>query len=108
MNLRETRSGAVTVLTLSGRLDGLSAPTLEAHTTRLVAEDAKRLVFDCSELNYISSAGLRVFLATAKQMQSLGGRCGFAALSPATRQIFQLSCLFELLEVHVTLADACA
>ena len=108
MNLRETRSGAVTVLTLSGRLDGVSAPTVEAHASQLVAGGVKRLVVDCSELSYISSAGLRVFIATAKQMQSLGGRCGFAALSPAARQIFQLSGLLELLEVHDTLADACA
>lgn len=108
MNIRETKSGAVVVLALSGKLDGLSAPTLEAHTTRLVSGGVKRIVFDCSGLEYISSAGLRVFLATAKQLQTAGGRCGFAALSLETREIFRLSSFLDLFEIHETVADACS
>lgn len=108
MNIRETRSGTAVVLALSGKLDGFSAPALETQTTRLIAEGAKRIVFDCSALDYISSAGLRVFLAAAKQLQTAGGRCGFAALSPETREIFRLSSFLELLEIHETVADACS
>jgi anti-anti-sigma factor len=108
MNIRETRVGAVIVLALSGRLDGFSAPALEAQITRLGSEGVKRGVFDCSGLQYISSAGLRVFLSTTKQLQTAGGRCGFAALSPEVRDIFRLSNFLELFEVHPTLANACA
>jgi stage II sporulation protein AA (anti-sigma F factor antagonist) len=108
MNICETRLGEVVVLAISGKLDGISAPTLEAHATRLLSEGMKRIVFDCSGLEYVSSAGLRVFLATAKQLQTAGGRCGFAALSPATQEVFRLSCFLELLEIHNTVADACA
>ena len=106
MNIQETRSGAVVVLAIDGKLDGLSAPALETHIARLRSDDVKRIVFDCSGLEYISSAGLRVFLATAKQLQTVGGRCGFAALSPAVREVFRLSGFLELLEVHDTVADA--
>jgi anti-anti-sigma factor len=108
MNVRETRSGAAVVLAVDGKLDGLSAPALETQITRLRSEGVKRIVFDCSGLEYISSAGLRIFLAAAKQLQTAGGRCGFAALSPAVREIFRLSGFLELLEVHDTVADACA
>jgi anti-anti-sigma factor len=72
-----------------------------------VAEGAKVLILDFAELDYISSAGLRVFLATAKQLQTAGGRCGFAALSPETQRIFRLSNFLELLEIHPTVAEAC-
>src|SRR5512138_2345209 len=61
MNVRESRSGAVVVLTLSGKLDGFSAPALEVQITRILSEGVKHVVFDCSGLEYISSAGLRVF-----------------------------------------------
>jgi len=108
MDIRETRSGAVVVLALSGRLDGFSAPALEAQINRILSESVKRVVFDCSGLEYISSAGLRVFLATAKQLQAAGGRCGFAALSAEVRNIFRLSNFLELLEIHSTVADASA
>ena len=108
MNTRETRSGELVVLALDGKLDGLSAPTLETQITRLRSEGAQRIVFDCAGLQYISSAGLRVFLGVAKQLQAVGGRCGFAALTPAVREIFRISGFLELLEVHATVADACA
>ena len=107
MDIREARSGAVLVLAISGKLDGLSAPTLEARIARLQPESVRRVVIDCSGLEYISSAGLRVFLATARQLQTAGGRCSFAALSPQVRNIFQLSNFHELLEVHDTVANAC-
>ena len=107
MNIRETRSGAVVVLALSGKLDSFSAPELEAQITRLLSEGVKRIVLDCAEVKYISSNGLRVFLATAKQLQTAGGRCGFAALSPEVEKVFRLSNFLGLLEVHNTVADAC-
>ena len=107
MNLREARSGEVVVLAISGRLDGVSAPELEDHINRLLSGNVKRIVFDCSGMEYISSAGLRVFLAAAKQLQGMGGRCGFAALSPEVRNIFRLANFLELFEVRETIADAC-
>ena len=107
MNIRETRSGAVVVLALSGKLDSFSAPELEAQIARLLSEGVKRIVFDCAEVKYISSNGLRVFLATAKQLQTTGGRCGFAALSPEVEKVFRLSNFLGLLEIHNTVADAC-
>jgi anti-anti-sigma factor len=108
MNVVESRSGNAVVLALRGKLDGLSAPTVEDHVSRLTAGGMKRIVFDCSGLDYVSSAGLRVFLATAKQLQTAGGRCGFAALSPQAREVFRLSGFLELLEIHPTVDHACA
>ncbi len=108
MDIREARLGAVVVLAISGKLDGLSAPLLETQITRLLSEGVQRLVFDCSGLDYISSAGLRLFLATARQFQTRGGHCGFAALSPEVRNIFRLSDFLEIFEVHDSVANACA
>jgi anti-anti-sigma factor len=107
MDIREAQSGAVLVLAISGKLDGLSAPALEARIARLLPEGVQRIVIDCSGLEYISSAGLRIFLATARHLQTAGGRCGFAALSPQVKNVFQLSNFLELLEVHDTVANAC-
>ncbi len=107
MNIEETRSDAVVVLALSGKLDGLAAPELESRVDRLFSENVKRLIFDCSALEYISSAGLRLFLATARRLQSTGGRCGFAALRSQVQQAFRLSNFLVLLEIHDTVADAC-
>jgi len=108
MEISESTLNGITVLKLSGRLDGLAAPELEKHFGGAVARGKERLVFDCSGVEYASSAGLRVFLLAAKQMKTRGGRCAFAALTPALRDIFTVSGFLDILEVHDTVAQATA
>lgn len=68
--VKDYTDGCLT-LTLSGRLDTVSAPSLEAELKRSVS-DTRSLVFDFKELEYISSAGLRVLLSAQKVMNKQG------------------------------------
>jgi anti-anti-sigma factor len=108
MEIIESVVNGNTVLTLRGRLDGIAAPALEEKVAALLATTTPRMVFDCSGLEYASSAGLRVFLATAKKLKTAGGRCGFASLTPPLREIFDISGFLEVLEVHDNLESATA
>ena len=56
---------------LTGRLDTLTSPQLE-ETLKEVPEDVTELVLDLKELEYVSSAGLRVFLNAQKGMTDKG------------------------------------
>ena len=89
MDINETNLNSATVLALAGRLDGLASPALEGRVTALVAAGSSRLVFDCARLDYVSSAGLRVFLTAAKKTKAAGGKASFAALTPAVRELFE-------------------
>ena len=60
-----------TVIKLAGRLDTTTAPALDKTINEDIS-DTKHLVLDVKELEYISSAGLRVLLSAQKQMQKLG------------------------------------
>ena len=60
-----------TVVELVGRLDTTTAPSLEKMLNEDIEEN-KNLIFDFKGLEYISSAGLRVLLATQKRMQKIG------------------------------------
>ena len=71
MNIEIKRSADVTVIGVSGRLDTITAPTLEKNINEDAA-DAKDLVLDMNGLEYISSAGLRVLLSAQKKMQKIG------------------------------------
>jgi anti-anti-sigma factor len=64
------------------------------------------MVFDCSGIEYASSAGLRVFLSAAKKLKTAGGRCGFASLTPTLREIFKISGFVDVLEIHDTVESA--
>jgi anti-anti-sigma factor len=108
MEIIESVVNGTPVLTLRGRLDGIAAPALEEKVAALPATTTPRLVFDCSGLEYASSAGLRVFLATAKKLKTAGGHCRFAALTPSLREIFDISGFLDVLEVHEDLETATA
>ena len=66
----ENKDGAV-VLVLEGRLDTNTAPMLEKTISEL-PEDTSNLVLDMNKLEYISSAELRVLLATHKKISKVG------------------------------------
>ena len=59
------------VLTLKGKLDTTTAPELDKTINEIIS-DIKELVFDFADLQYISSAGLRVLLSAQKAMNARG------------------------------------
>ena len=71
MTINETRNGETIIIELGGRLDANTAPELEKSIEGIPA-DLKELVIDMEQLEYISSAGLRVILAAHKKMSKVG------------------------------------
>ena len=71
MTIEIKRNADETVIELVGRLDTTTAPALDKTISNDI-EGTKHLVLNFKRLEYISSAGLRVLLATQKQMQKIG------------------------------------
>ena len=71
MEIKKTQNGNDLIVSLEGRLDTTTAPRLE-EDIRLSIGDVRNLIFDFEKLDYISSAGLRVLLATQKIMNKQG------------------------------------
>ena len=71
MTITKTVNETQLVVALEGRLDTTTAPELETVLKESL-ENTTDLVFDFEKLEYISSAGLRVLLATQKQMNGNG------------------------------------
>ena len=71
MTIEMKKTDAEIVLTVSGRLDTVTAPVLDKTIGEEIPENAN-LVLDLKELAYISSAGLRVLLSAQKRMQKRG------------------------------------
>ena len=67
----EKKFSDVNTLVLSGRLDTVTAPQLEAELEKILS-DSDALVLDMANLEYISSAGLRVILKAPKAMNTKG------------------------------------
>ena len=71
MEINKQADGGKLTLALNGRLDTMTSPDLEAVLKESL-DGVTELVFDCSDLEYISSAGLRVLLGAQKVMNSAG------------------------------------
>ena len=71
MTLEIKRNAEETIVKLVGRLDTITAPALDKTINEDIA-DAKNLILDLKELEYISSAGLRVLLSAQKKYGKLG------------------------------------
>ncbi len=108
MEISETRRDAVVIVGVKGRLDATNSNTFEERVLGLIQADEMRLVVDCAQLDYISSAGLRVLLVAAKRLNAKGGKVVVAALNDQIREIFDIAGFSSMFEVYATQDDAVA
>jgi anti-anti-sigma factor len=99
MRISETRKGNVLVVSVSERVDSVTSPELERHLSGLVQAGERRVLVNCTSLNYISSAGLRVFLSTAKKLGSAGGKFMLCSLGGMVKEVFQMSGFYDILTI---------
>jgi anti-sigma B factor antagonist len=83
-----------------GRIDSSNALNHERELLALLANDVKSVTVDLSELDYISSAGLRVLLVTAKAAKARGGKVVLSAPRPSILEVLKISGFDRILEVQ--------
>ena len=106
MEMSERNVGDVKVVAIKGDLDTTTAPDAEAYLKDAVEHGARKLVLNLQKLDYTSSAGLRVFLATAKQVQAAGGTMRVCCLNETVDEIFDSSGFSSILDVSKTEEEA--
>ena len=82
--------GSVSVIDLKGYLDAHTAPELEGAFNNLIGEDKYQVVVNFDNLNYISSAGLGVFMAYVETMRENEGDIKFSNMKENVYNIFDL------------------
>ena len=98
MEIREDRRETVLIVAPVGRVDSNSAGALE---TALLAHGREpRLLVDLSSVEYISSAGLRVFLMLARKVKEAGGRLALCGMAGSVKQVFDLAGFTALFAVE--------
>lgn len=91
MELKQTRTGDVHVLSVAGDLDAVTSAELEGRVLDVLDSGGLRVVLDLTQLDYVSSAGIRVFLMAYKRLKELGGAVHFCGLSPEVRRVFDVT-----------------
>ncbi|MEW6359119.1 MAG: STAS domain-containing protein [Planctomycetota bacterium] len=100
--------GTITRLGLHGRLDATSSPGLDSKLDALLTAGVRHIVVECAQLEYISSAGLRVFLTFAKTLRKRKGQMAFCAMQPIVYQVFEICEFTDILPICQTMEEATA
>jgi anti-anti-sigma factor len=96
----------VTLVGFAGNLDSNTSPEAQQALDGILAGGGRKIVVDFTALDYISSAGLRVLLGTAKRLRGGGGALRLFGLNDTVREVFQISGFSTILAVYPTEADA--
>jgi len=108
IQMREEERGGVLLVTPLGRLDSNTSEDFGDKLFARLDGGVRRLAIDMSGLDYVSSAGLRAFLLTAKKLQDMGGRMALGGMNPSVKQVFTLAGLLSIFTVEPDAAGAVA
>ncbi|HLZ19329.1 MAG TPA: STAS domain-containing protein [Smithellaceae bacterium] len=100
-----TQEPACQCVAVRGRIDALSAADLQNVFNTLILEGSRMLLADLSGVNYVSSAGLRIFIGAQKALKKVGGELLLAGLTPQVFDIFQVSGFDKLFRIVSGPAD---
>ncbi len=106
MALDAERTGATVVAKSYERVDGANARQFQDDLEAVIEDSDKVVILDLQDLRYISSAGLRVMLLTAKGLSRQGAKFAVCSLSQPVQEVFQISGFDKIIQVHPSLDDA--
>ena len=83
-----------------GRLDTPAAVKAQQEVEPLIENADKTIILDCTNLEYISSSGLRLFLTSRKEAGSKGGKVIIENINEDIRKVFMMTGFFNLFEIR--------
>ena len=98
MTIQKTLEGETLTVALEGQLNTMTAPELEGEL-RTAVNGITELIFDFSELAYVSSAGLRVLLAAQKVMNKQGSM-KIRNANEEIKDVFELTGLTDIMDIE--------
>ena len=99
MELIIHKENTTTRIEIIGRLDTITASELSDAVKQLVSNGIE-IIFDCEKLEYISSSGLRVVIATHKEMMSCSGKLIIRNLNREVKSVFDLTGFSNILNIE--------
>ena len=98
LNIKKNIDGGKVLFTLSGRIDSDTAPDFEQEV-RGSLSGVTELILDIKDISYISSAGLRVLLATQKQMNKQG-KMKVLNVNKTVMEVFEITGFSDILTIE--------
>ncbi len=99
MDLNTEKSNGILIAAPEGRIDGINALQFQQALNGKIDDSLSGVVIDMSDLNYVSSAGLRAVLLISKALQQREARLVLCALQAPIREVFQISGFDQIIDI---------
>lgn len=96
----------IKIISLIGRIDSSTYRELENEMLRITEQPPGRILVDCSQLEFLSSSGIRVFYLIAKKLEKINGKLVFMNPNENIRRVFEIIDFFSDFSVQKDLAGA--
>ena len=106
MNVEVQRQDGNLIALVGGSVDGNNAAEFQASLQGAVQDGDKSMVLDFASLSYISSAGLRVLLLVAKDLQNRGANFAICSLQGQVGELFSVSGFDQIIQISDSQEDA--
>ncbi len=106
MEIIETLENDISIFKLDGRLDSNTSPNLEKKLAGAMENGAVKMIIDFENLDYISSAGLRIILKTTKDLKRSEGSIVLCAMQDYVKEVFEIAGFDTFLSIVHSLDDA--
>lgn len=108
MPIESHRDSGTLIIQTEERVDSANAQAFYQELDSAIESDDRAVVMDMERLAYISSAGLRVILQTARKLQQQNAKFAICSLSGTVREVFEISGFDRVIDIHPSQADAVA
>ena len=98
IEIKEQNGGYTAIL--NGRLDTTAAVKAQQDIAPLMENADKELTIDCTDLEYISSSGLRLFLTLRKETSAKGGKVIIKNINDEIKKVFMMTGFFNLFDIQ--------
>ena len=88
------------IVSIKGRMDTITASDLEMKICQIWSEPNITVVFDCAEMEYISSSGLRIILSTQKHVTAAGGKFILRNVKSEVYSVIELTGFSRILTIE--------
>jgi anti-sigma B factor antagonist len=106
MEIIEEKQGGINIFKLNGRLDSNTSQGFEQKHFQAISDGSKTVVVDFKELDYISSAGLRVILKATKAIKREDGQIMLCSMQDYVKEVFEIAGFDSFLPIVGTMDDA--
>lgn len=106
MGIKSERAGGTLIARADGRIDSSNSREFHSELEAVITDSDTSVVLDFEDVAYISSAGMRVILLTAKSLQQSGTEFVLCSMNDSIREVFKISGFDKIIAIHSSQAEA--